>query len=81
MKISEFIKNLQDFMEKNGDLDCRYPGDDELNYTNAVYFTPSVVYITIDGECYTEKSFKEIIEESAEFGEEPPEAERVCLVC
>ena len=29
MKVSEMIKNLQDFMEENGDIDCYYAEDDE----------------------------------------------------
>ena len=31
MKVSEMIKNLQEFIEKNGDLDCYYAVDDEGN--------------------------------------------------
>lgn len=81
MKISQFIKNLQEFMEKNGDLECRYPGDDELNYTEAVYFSPSLLYIDESGEHYTVERYQEIAEEENELGEEAPEMELVCLVC
>lgn len=31
MKVSEMIKNLCDFIEKHGDLECWYAKDDEGN--------------------------------------------------
>jgi hypothetical protein len=45
MKISEMIKNLQEFMAENGDIDCYYAVDDEGNAYHPVYFKPSKYYI------------------------------------
>lgn len=81
MKISQMIEGLKKFMEENGDLECQYPGDPGLNYTELVCFPPSVMYIDVSGECFTEKCYKEMVAEAEECGEEPPEMERVCLVC
>lgn len=44
MKISEMIKNLQEFMEEYGDLECWYASDDEGNNYNAVHYEPSLYY-------------------------------------
>lgn len=44
MKISEMIKNLQEFMAKNGDLNCWYAADDEGNAYHEVYYKPSMYY-------------------------------------
>lgn len=44
MKVSEMIKNLQEFMAKHGDLDCWYAVDDEGNAYHEVYFKPSKYY-------------------------------------
>lgn len=44
MKISDMIKNLQEFMAKNGDLECWYAVDDEGNAYHEVYFKPSKYY-------------------------------------
>lgn len=52
MKISEMIKNLQEFMAKHGDLDCWYATDDEGNGYREVYFDPSFRYVDEDGEVY-----------------------------
>lgn len=49
MKVSEMIKNLQEFMEENGDLDCYYAVDDEGNEYNEIYYNPSKYYINEDG--------------------------------
>lgn len=59
MKISEMIKNLQEFMEEYGDLDCWYAVDDEGNAYHEVYFEPSFRYVDEDGEMYIEKDLEE----------------------
>lgn len=50
MKISEMIKNLQEFMNENGDLDCYYAVDDEGNGYNKIHYTPSKYYVSEDGD-------------------------------
>ena len=50
MKISEMIKNLQNFMAENGDLECWYAKDDEGNGYQEVHYTPSKYYVDEDGD-------------------------------
>ena len=52
MKISEMIKNLQEFMAVHGDLDCWYAKDDEGNGYQKVYYDPSLYYVDEDQEVY-----------------------------
>ena len=52
MKISEMIKNLQEFMDKHGDLDCWYAKDDEGNGYQEVSYDSSLYYVDEDGEVY-----------------------------
>jgi hypothetical protein len=73
MKVSQMIKNLQEFMKKHGDLDCWYATDDEGNEYHEVYFTPSYRYATVDGEMV---SYEDIIEFEYEEGSYKP----VCVV-
>ena len=54
MKISEMIKNLQEFMAEHGDLECWYAVDDEGNAYREVYYEPSLYYVNEDGEVYQE---------------------------
>jgi hypothetical protein len=49
MRISELIKNLEDFKEKYGDLECWYACDPEGNDHFPLEFTPTKAYI-IEGE-------------------------------
>ena len=44
MKISELVKNLQEILEKYGDLDLITAIDDEGNGFNEIYFEPSIGY-------------------------------------
>ena len=53
MKISEMIKNLEEFKKEYGDLDCWYATDDEGNEYHEVYFDPSLRYVDSDDEIYT----------------------------
>lgn len=63
MKISEMIKNLQEFMEEHGDLDCWYATDDEGNEYHEVYFDPSFRYVVNeDGDMYREEELEEYLE-------------------
>ena len=55
MKISEMIKNLQEFMAEHGDLECWYARDDEGNGYQRVYFNPSFKYVDLDGEVYNDE--------------------------
>ena len=50
MKISEMIKNLQEFMKENGDLDCYYAVDDEGNGYSEIHYTPSKYYVSKYGD-------------------------------
>ena len=50
MKVSEMIKNLQEFMEENGDLDCYYAVDDEGNGYSEIHYTPSKYYVNEYGD-------------------------------
>ena len=52
MKISEMIKNLQEFMAEHGDLECWYSEDDEGNAYHPVYFKPSMYFVNKDEEVY-----------------------------
>lgn len=52
MKISEMIKNLQNLMEENGDLECWYAVDDEGNAYHRIYFKPSMYFANEDDEVY-----------------------------
>lgn len=59
MKISEMIKNLQEFMAEHGDLDCWYARDDEGNGYQQVYFAPSRYYVNEYNEVYTQEDWDE----------------------
>ncbi len=52
MKISEMIKNLQEFMAEHGDLDCWYARDDEGNGYQQIHYNPSLYYVDEDYEVY-----------------------------
>lgn len=59
MKISEMIKNLEEFKAEHGDLDCWYAKDDEGNGYQEVYFDPSLRYVDEDDEVYDEERLEE----------------------
>ena len=50
MKVSEMIKNLQEFMADHGDLECWYAVDDEGNGYQKVHYTPSKYYVNDDDD-------------------------------
>ena len=53
MKVSEMIKNLQEFMDEYGDLICYYFVDDEGNGFERVHYEPSLRYVDEDGRQHT----------------------------
>ena len=63
MKISEMIKNLQEFMVENGDLDCWYARDDEGNGYQRIYYDPSLYYVNEYNEVYTQEDWDEADED------------------
>ncbi len=53
MKVSEMIKNLQEFMQENGDVECWYAVDDEGNNYFRVYYSPTLYYANEYGKMYS----------------------------
>lgn len=53
MRVSDMIKNLQDFMDEHGDLECWYAKDDEGNEYQEVHFGPSKFYVDDEETVYT----------------------------
>lgn len=67
MKVSEMIKNLQEFMEVHGDLECYYAIDDEGNAYHPVYYDPSMYYLDEYGDnIYHQEDWDETDEEDRE---------------
>ena len=50
MKVSELIKNLENFKEEYGDLECWYASDPEGNSHFPLEYTPSKAYIIENDE-------------------------------
>ena len=73
MKISQMIKNLQEFKKKHGDLDCWYAVDDEGNDYHEVYWSPSLCYLGND-EVYSN------IEDVYDCDLEPEDVQEICIV-
>lgn len=63
MKISRMIKNLQEFMNNNGDLDCYYAIDDEGNGYKEVHYSPSMYYVNGYGDMFQQEDYDEADEE------------------
>lgn len=59
MKISEMIKNLQEFMAENGDLECWYATDDEGNGYSEIHYTPSKYYVDEDDNVMQREDLEE----------------------
>lgn len=49
-KISELIKNLIEFKDSFGDLECWYASDDEGNDYHPLTYTPTLCYLDEEGE-------------------------------
>lgn len=45
MKLSEYIKKLQEFLDENGDMDAYYAADDEGNAYQGVGYAGSLYYL------------------------------------
>lgn len=73
MKVSEMIKNLQEFMAEHGDLECRYSEDDEGNAYHRVYSTPSKYYVNEDYEVRQ-------LEDIEYYEEDVEDYEPICIV-
>ncbi|MBQ8570308.1 MAG: hypothetical protein IJ444_02220 [Kiritimatiellae bacterium] len=74
MKISEMIKNLQEFMEEYGDLECWYASDDEGNEYHKVYYEPSLLCVDkYDGEIHT-------LEDVGWIGAPIEDYDKICVV-
>ena len=73
MKISTMIKNLQEFMNKNGDLECYYAVDDEGNGYQPVFYAPSKFYIDEDGDVI---QFGDIIYNGVDISD----CEPICII-
>ena len=58
MKVSEMIKNLQEFMDENGDLDCWFAENNEGSDYHEVYYSPCLYYTNKKGEVIV--SFQDI---------------------
>lgn len=80
MKVSEMIKNLQEFMEENGDIDCYYAEDDEGNGYKAVHYSPTLMYVDEDGDAYSIESIDEDKEDGYLTDEEFAKFKKVCIV-
>ena len=48
MKLSEYIKHLQDILDSCGDLTCIYSSDEEGNSFHLLNQKPSYMTVTID---------------------------------
>ena len=66
MKVSEMIKNLAEFINEHGDIECWYAVDDEGNGYQKIYYEPSLYYINDDDEVYQSLEELEIEEEDIE---------------
>lgn len=62
MKVSEMIKNLQEFMDQYGDVECYYASDEEGNFYGPVLYKPSPIFVskeTGDTFAYDPEDFNE----------------------
>jgi hypothetical protein len=74
MKLSEYIKNLQSFMDRYGDLDCWYETDDEGNEYHPIVYEPSLYCIfKHNGEVHD-------IEDTGWLEMESNEYDEICVV-
>jgi len=85
MKLSKYIKELEEKLKNYGDLEVVYSVDDEGNSFNEVYFSPSIGhYRSEDKEWDTQEDIFERNdeeEEDAEHEERKPELIHVNAIC
>lgn len=74
MIISEMIKNLEEVMAENGDIECYYAVDDEGNAYHPVYFVPTVYWMNKYGDMFSEKDLED------EDPDDIAELTQVCIV-
>ena len=63
MKVSEMINNLQEFMNKHGDIECWYAKDEEGNGYERVYFSPSRHFVDECDDVFCEDDVDDMYEE------------------
>lgn len=83
MKLSEYIQNLQNFMEEHGDMDCYYAIDDEGNGYQSVNYAGSLFLSVGEPEgwrpdLYGAAERDYLIEE--EYVDDPSQLVEVCVV-
>ena len=67
MKLSEYIKHLEELMKTEGDLECWYSADDEGNYYQPLNYEPSMmVYVEQDDDLHSGDDYEEILEDYGE---------------
>lgn len=66
MRISEMIKNLEEFMKEHGDIDCWYARDDEGNGYQEIYYSPTLMYVNKYDDVFTKEDFDEADEDDKE---------------
>lgn len=66
MKISEMIKNLQEFMAEHGDIDCWYAKDDEGNGYQEIYYSPTLMYANKYDDVFGQADYDEADEDDKE---------------
>ena len=77
MKISEMIKNLQEFMNENGDIDCYYAVDDEGNGYKPVYYSPTLMFENSSGDLY---SARDLEDDDGLDEDDKAEFNKVCII-
>ena len=63
MKLTEYIKELQDLLSEHGDLKCIYSTDDEGNGYSEVHYSPSMGHFDEDSEFYGEEGLADMMED------------------
>ena len=76
MKISEMIKNLQEFMEEYGDLECWYASDDEGNAYDKVHYEPSLMCVSKCGCDYEVMT----LEDAGWMELDDEDCDKICVV-
>ena len=66
MKISEMIKNLEEFKAEYGDLDCWYATDDEGNGYQEIHYDPTLMYVDEYDDVFGQNYYDEADEDDRE---------------